>query len=173
MFSYLIFTNLARLFLQSNQGEWWSSTTAKQPSSLFPPSILRSSSSEKEEKEEEKQSSLLPPSILRSSSSPHSSTDDPKLDINSNAKEKGEREKEEVEEQVEEEDKENKAERLETEVWLSLCIDWQFWFFKNLQIQVCVPDLVLTNCEDDGPSLEVKGQVEEEKLKENEVKPNN
>ena len=101
---------------QSNEGEWWSSSTPKQPSSLFPPSILRSSSSEKEEKEE-KQPSLLPPSILRSS--PHSSTEDPRLDLSSNAKEKEEEvEKVEREEKVEQESN-LKAEKLDTEVRLS------------------------------------------------------
>jgi len=132
----------------SNEGEWWSSSTPKQPSSLFPPSILRSSSSEKEEKEE-RQPSLLPPSILRSS--PHSSTEDPRLDLSSNAKEKEEEvEKVEREEKVEQESN-LKAEKLDTEV--------------------CVPDLVLTNCEDEPPPMEVNEQgAEEEKPKKDEGK---
>ena len=107
---------------QSNEGEWWSASTSKQPASLLPPSILRSSSSEKEEKEEkEKQSSLLPPSILRLS--PHSSTDDPKPEFSSNAKEK--------EEVKVEKEASLKAEKLDTEVCLShftfnsfdMCVD--------------------------------------------------
>ena len=36
--------------------------------------------------------------------------------------------------------------------------------------QVCVPDLVRTNCEDEPPSMEVATQAEEEKLKKEEVK---
>ena len=37
-------------------------------------------------------------------------------------------------------------------------------------MQVCVPDLILTNCEDEPPPLELKGQVEDEEPKKDEVK---
>ena len=40
-----------------------------------------------------------------------------------------------------------------------------------VQMQVCVPDLVLTNCEDEPPPMEVNEQAaEEEKPKKDEVK---
>ena len=42
---------------------------------------------------------------------------------------------------------------------------------KIVQMQVCVPDLVLTNCEDEPPPMEVNEQgAEEEKPKKDEVK---
>ena len=73
-----------------------------------------------------------------------------------------------------------KAEGPEAEVCLSLFSVFAYWqpdmlitengFVQNPpKPQVCVPDLVLTNCEDEEPPSEVKSHADEEKLKSTEV----